>query len=72
LTSGVDEPTTLGRTRQHPEVPERWGLHNTSDFAWQVSYPGGQQHTLEPNQTIEMIEDARIQIGSATVSVRRP
>lgn len=72
LASGVDEPTTLGRTRQHPQEPTRWGLHNTSDFAWQVAYPGGHQHVLEPNQTIEMIEGARIQIRQATVHVRRP
>ncbi len=72
LASGVDEPTMLGRTRQHPETPERWGLHNTSDFAWQVAYPGGHQHVLEPNQTIEMLEGARIQIQSTTVVVRRP
>ena len=72
LALGVDEPTTLGRTRQHPQAPERWGLHNTSEFSWQVAYPGGHHHVLEPNQTIEMIDGARIQIQSATVVVRRP
>ena len=60
------------RTRQHPQAPERWGLHNTSEFSWQVAYPGGHHHVLEPNQTIEMVDGARIQIQSATVVVRRP
>jgi hypothetical protein len=72
LASGVDEPTTLGRVRQHPQEPERWGLHNATDFAWPVTYPGGHQHVLEPNQTIEVLDGARIQIRSSTVVVRRP
>jgi hypothetical protein len=58
--------------RQHPQVPERWGLHNASDFAWPVSYPGGQDLMLDPDRTIELIPGARIQIGNATVQVRRP
>ena len=59
---GSTSRRTLGRTRQHPQAPERWGLHNTSEFAWQVAYPGGHHHVLEPNQTIEMVDGARIQI----------
>ena len=72
LASGVDEPTTIGRTRQHPQEPDRWGLHNASDVAWQVTYPGGTSHVLEPGQTIDLLDGAQIQIGSTTVAVRRP
>ena len=71
LASGVDDPQTARPDPPAPDRgPERWGLHNTSDFAWQVAYPGGQQHVLEPDQTIEMLDGARIQIG--TRDGRRP
>jgi len=72
LASGVDEPTTIGRVRQHPQDPSRWGLVNASDVAWSVTYQAGSQHVLEPQQTIEVLEGARIQIRDATVDVRRP
>ena len=47
LASGVDEPTMLGRTRQHPETPSAGVLHNVSDFAWEVAYPDGHHHVLD-------------------------
>lgn len=72
LRSGVDQPTVLGRVRQHPESPERWGLHNASDFSWTVAYPGGQHFVLEPDRTIELVAEAKIQIRDATIQVRRP
>ncbi|MEQ6903815.1 hypothetical protein [Nocardioides sp. YIM 152588] len=72
LMSGVDHPTVLGQVRQHPDAPERWGLHNASDFSWSVVYPGGQQFQLQPDRTIELVAGARIQIRDATVHVRRP
>ena len=72
LASGVDRPTVLGRVRPHPQSAERWGLQNDSDFSWQVTYPAGQTFLLEPGRTIELIEDARIQIRDATMRVRRP
>jgi hypothetical protein len=58
--------------RRHPEAPDRWGLHNASDFSWPVAYPGGQSFLLEPDRTIELVDGARIQIRNATVQVRRP
>lgn len=72
LASGVDRPVVLGRVRQHPQIADRWGLQNDSDFSWQVSYPAGQTFLLEPGRTIELIHDARIQIRDATVQIRRP
>ncbi len=72
LASGVDHPVVLGDLRQHPQVPDRWGLHNASDFPWPVAYPGGQSFVLDPDRTIELVAGARIQIRNATVQVRRP
>ena len=72
LTSGVDHPRVLGEVRRHPDDTERWGLYNASDFSWPVTYPGGQSFLLEPQRTIELVHDARIQIRNATVHVRRP
>ncbi|HVK29270.1 MAG TPA: hypothetical protein VM575_13085 [Nocardioides sp.] len=72
LTSGTDHPTVLARVRQHPDAPDRWGLHNVSDFSWPIAYPGGQNFLLEPDRTIELVEGARIQIRNSTVQVRRP
>ncbi|MDN5743946.1 MAG: hypothetical protein L0H31_02360 [Nocardioidaceae bacterium] len=72
LTSGVDHPQVLGEVRQHPEAADRWGLYNASDFSWPVTYPGGQSFLLQPQRTIELVNDARVQIRNATVHVRRP
>ena len=72
LTSGVDHPRVLAQVRRHPDAPDRWGLHNASDFSWPVAYPGGQSFLLEPERTIELVEGASVQIRAATVRVRRP
>ncbi|MCL2543942.1 MAG: hypothetical protein FWE71_15970 [Nocardioidaceae bacterium] len=72
LTSGVDNPTPVGRVQRHPEAEDRWGLSNTSDFSWPVTYPTGQSFLLQPGRTIELIEGARIQLRDATLTVRRP
>ena len=72
LASGVDEPTTLGRLRQHPQDPARWGLLNASGNPWQVVFPGDQTHVVGPQQTIDVVDGARIHVGSATLTVRRP
>jgi DNA-binding helix-hairpin-helix protein with protein kinase domain len=72
LTSGVDHPKAIGQVRRHPDAPDRWGLHNASDFAWPIAYPGGHDLVLEPGRTIELVAGSRIQIQNATVQVRRP
>ena len=71
-SSGVDDPRTLGKVRQHPQDPSRWGISNASGSAWAVSYPDGQQHELPDGQTIELVDGAKIQLGRASATVRRP
>lgn len=72
LRSGLDHPLVIGRVEQHPQAADRWGLTNTSDSNWPVSYPGGTQLVLEPGRTIELVPDTEIGIRNATVQVRRP
>jgi hypothetical protein len=69
--TGVDNPLTLGRMRRHPTEAERWGLVNVSGFPWSVSYPDGQLFVLEPERTTELVDGARLQIGSSDAVVRR-
>ncbi len=72
VASGVDDPRTLGKVRQHPQDPTRWGISNASGSAWAVAYPDGQQHELPDGQTIELVDGAKIQLGRSTATVRRP
>ncbi len=72
LTSGVDQPQPLAQVRRHPSAPERWGLHNASDFAWPVTYPGGQSFLLDPDRTLELVAGAQVQIRDVTVRVAPP
>jgi DNA-binding helix-hairpin-helix protein with protein kinase domain len=72
VARGVDDPRTLGKLRQHPQDPSRWGISNSSGSAWAVSYPDGQQHELPDGQTIELVDGAKIQLGRAAATVRRP
>ncbi|GAB4011766.1 protein kinase domain-containing protein [Nocardioides ultimimeridianus] len=71
LTSGVDNPVIIGEVLRHPQAPDRWGLHNTSDFSWPVAYPGGQSFLLQPGSTLELVEGTRLQLRDAVLSVRR-
>lgn len=72
LESGVDNPLTLGRVRGHPTEAGRWGLTNVSAFPWSVVYPDGQRLVLEPERTIELVDGAKMQIGTGAIVVRRP
>ncbi|GAA5155048.1 hypothetical protein GCM10023340_39640 [Nocardioides marinquilinus] len=76
LGSGVDDPRVLGRFRQHPEDAARWGLTNVSTVAWTVGYPDGQQVSLEPQRTVELVDGTRVRVPhqgrTAELVVRRP
>lgn len=72
IQSGVDNPETLGRVRRHPTEAARWGLANVSGFPWSVSYPDGKLFVLESERTTELVNGARLRIGSADAVVRRP
>ncbi len=71
LRSGADDPRVLARARRHPEDPTRWGLHNVSTAAWTVTSPDGEQHRVDPDRTVELVDGARLQIATATVTVRK-
>ena len=60
-----------GRPRQHPQVPDRWGLHNASDFPGPSPTPAVSSFVLDPDRPSRS-STARGSRSATRLSVRRP
>jgi len=65
-------PRVLARTRQHPQDPRRWGLHNVSGRAWRGRQHDGRPFTVEPDETVEITRGLSIDLHPGHLTVREP
>lgn len=66
LLRDYDYDTVVGRVAVHPSRPGVWGLQNCSTGPWQVLVPGGTQRTVEPGQSVGLVDGTRIDFGGTT------
>lgn len=64
-----DFATVVGQVIAHPDRPDRWGLRNESDEAWDVVMPTDERTTAAPGRSVGLLPGTRIRIGSATATI---
>ena len=63
VARNYDYEEQLGEVTRHP-TRDVWGLRNTSGSAWEVVVPGREPARVEPGQSVALVPDTLIRVGS--------